>query len=486
MRRVLLAAVMFGLLAVAARSADPETKKADAGKAVVKPCKLEWIRPSKDKSHFVLHPSNKPIVMWGFNYDRDDGGRLLEDYWAKEWDTVAADFREMKALRGNVVRIHLQLGRFMDTANHPNAANLQRLAKLVRLAEDTSVYLDITGLGCYHKKDVPVWYDALEESARWAVQARFWKEVAGVCKASPTIFCYDLMNEPIIGGADQKKDWLPGEGLGGKHYVQRITLDPRGRSAKDIAKAWVQTLATAIRSVDDRHMITVGVIPWAQVFKGARPLFYAPEVCGPLDCVSVHFYPKAVDVKESLTALKVYQIGKPLVIEEIFPLEAGVERTEQFIEKSRPFVDGYLSFYWGKTIDQNKRKGDLSGALMSQWLTRFRAVALPPKVKREVASLPFPTAWATQDRRPCLASVLDFRQAILFIIDLHAAVAPGSTQESSTNSGKGEVRFIFLFLAFCAYLFHGLPPLCVGFGVRFILDNVLPDIMLELFVEFRK
>jgi len=25
--------------------------------------------------------------MWGFNYDRDDAGRLLEDYWEKEWDT---------------------------------------------------------------------------------------------------------------------------------------------------------------------------------------------------------------------------------------------------------------------------------------------------------------------------------------------------------------------------------------------------------------
>ena len=39
-------------------------------------------------------------------------------------------------------------------------------------------------------------------------------------------------------------------------------------------------------------MITVGVIPWAQVFKGAKPLFYSPEVGGPLDFVSVHFYPE--------------------------------------------------------------------------------------------------------------------------------------------------------------------------------------------------
>lgn len=39
--------------------------------------------------------------------------RLLEDYWAEEWETVAQDFREIRDLGANVVRIHLQLGRFM-------------------------------------------------------------------------------------------------------------------------------------------------------------------------------------------------------------------------------------------------------------------------------------------------------------------------------------------------------------------------------------
>jgi hypothetical protein len=335
--------------------------------------KLEWIRPSDDNTHFVRAGTGKRIVMWGFNYDRDDSGRLLEDYWADEWATVAEDFQEMRALGGNVVRVHLQLAKFMTGSDRPNAANLERLGKLVRLAEEVGLYLDVTGLGCYHKKDVPAWYDALGESDRWEVQARFWKAVAGVCKDSPVVFCYDLMNEPVVGG--NRKDWLPGEPLGGKHYVQRITLDKRGRSDKEVAKAWVEKLTSAIRSVDDRHMITVGVIPWAQVFKGAKPLFYAPEVCGPLDFVSVHFYPKAVSVEESLAALKVYEVGKPLVVEEIFPLHAGVEKTEEFIKKAHSHVDGWISFYWGKTIEENKRKGDIGGALTSQWLERFRAMS---------------------------------------------------------------------------------------------------------------
>ena len=43
------------------------------------------------------------------------------------------------------------------------------------------LYLDLTGLGCYHKKDVPAWYDKLSESDRWDAQARFWEAVAGRC-----------------------------------------------------------------------------------------------------------------------------------------------------------------------------------------------------------------------------------------------------------------------------------------------------------------
>jgi hypothetical protein len=61
---------------------------------------LERIKPSPDGSHFVLQNSGETVAMWGFNYDRDDNGRLLEDYWGDEWATVADDFREMKALGG--------------------------------------------------------------------------------------------------------------------------------------------------------------------------------------------------------------------------------------------------------------------------------------------------------------------------------------------------------------------------------------------------
>jgi hypothetical protein len=343
-----------------------------AAEPTSKPPKLDWIQPSNDKMHFVLRESGERFVMVGFNYDHDDAGRLLEDYWEKEWDTVAADFQEMQDLGANVVRIHLQVGKFMDSATEPNQANLDRLAKLVRLAEDTGVYLDVTGLGCYHKRDVPAWYDELDEDARWNVQARFWEAVAKVGRDRPAIFCYDLMNEPVLGGEKKEASWLAGD-LGGKHFVQRINLELAGRTQHEVARQWVERLTSAIRKIDERHMITVGEIPWAHVFKGAKPLFHDPKVGATLDFVSVHFYPKKGDVKGALAALRVYEVGKPLVIEEIFPLECSLEEADQFIDGSRGHADGWISFYWGKTIKENEAAGDLKGALVGKWLGYLEA-----------------------------------------------------------------------------------------------------------------
>ena len=72
--------------------------------------KLERIRVSEDSTHFVSSQSGKRFVVWGVNYDHDSQGRLLDEYWVDEWETVAEDFREIKELGANCVRIHLQFG----------------------------------------------------------------------------------------------------------------------------------------------------------------------------------------------------------------------------------------------------------------------------------------------------------------------------------------------------------------------------------------
>src|SRR5688572_16057281 len=98
--------LLFAICGVIQISAEPQGKSTAAN---------GFIRVSKDKHGFVFADSGAPFKPWGFNYDHDASNRLLETYWKAEWDAVAEDFREMKTLGANTVRIHLQVSRFMKS-----------------------------------------------------------------------------------------------------------------------------------------------------------------------------------------------------------------------------------------------------------------------------------------------------------------------------------------------------------------------------------
>ncbi len=332
---------------------------------------MPWVAISKDKNGFILDQSGKPFIPWGFNYDHDADGRLIEDYWDNEWPTVEAHFGQMKKLGANVVRIHLQLGKFMDGPDKANETSLDQLDKLLRLAENNRLYLDLTGLGCYHKKDVPAWYDRLSEKDRWDVQARFWLAVAGRCKDRPAVFCYDLMNEAIVAGDKRKDgDWLPAP-FAGKHFVQFINLDQQDRPRPDIAREWVRRLTAAIREKDKRRLITVGLVDWSLDRPGLTSGFVPTKIADDLDFISVHLYPKAGKVKDALDTLAGFSVGKPVVIEETFPLACSPKELDEFIDGSKKHAAGWIGFYWGKTSDELRRSNTISDALTLGWLELF-------------------------------------------------------------------------------------------------------------------
>ncbi len=334
--------------------------------------RMKGVRVSKDQRAFVLEEGGDHFVPWGFNYDHDERGRLLEDYWEAEWPKVEEDFREMKELGANVVRVHLQLGKFIRSPDRPDDGSLEQLARLLKLAERLDLYLDLTGLGCYHKKDVPGWYDDLGEGARWDVQAQFWEAVAEQCARSPAVFCYDLMNEPVVPGGERR----PGEWLGppfaGKHFVQFITLSQGNRPRPVIARQWIQHLATAIRKHDRRHLITVGLVPWSLDRPGLTSGFVPGKIISELDFLSVHLYPERSAVAEAIETLDGFRVGKPVVIEEMFPLKCSMEELKQFVEGSGRIAAGWIGFYWGKTLDECRHSGELADALMVGWLEFFQ------------------------------------------------------------------------------------------------------------------
>ena len=297
---------------------------------------LGWVQVSADGKGFSLADSDDSFIPWGFNYDHEGDGRLIEDYWDDEWDKVESAFGEMKELGANMVRIHLQFGKFMESPSNPNSRSLKQLPRLVALAEKTRLYLDLTGLGCYHKQDVPPWYDNLSEQERWAAQAVFWEAIAKQCAQSPAVFCYDLMNEPVVpGGNTERTDWL-GPGFGDKHFVQFIARDRQDRDRTEVAQAWIKKLVAAIRQHDDRHLITVGLVPWSLDRPGMTSGFVPERIAADLDFIAMHLYPEKGKVDEAIETLKGFAAaGKPVVIEELFTLKCGADELGQFIDESR-------------------------------------------------------------------------------------------------------------------------------------------------------
>ena len=84
--------------------------------------------------------------------------------------------------------------------------------------------------------------------------------------------------------------------------------------------------------------------------------------------------------------MAVYDIGKPLVIEETFPLSCGFDDMDDFLKRSRDRAEGYVSFYWGRTRGQYdlEKARDMKAAIMAQWLENFQKLA--PAMKQP----PFP------------------------------------------------------------------------------------------------
>ncbi len=360
-RLFIILALLAALAALPALSAPPAAA-------------LDRIQISPDKKGFILVPSNRPFHPWGFNYGHH--GKLMEDFWDKDFKPIEEDFREVKTMRGNVIRIHLQFSKFMSAPDKPNEQALKQLTRMLKLAEETGLYLDITGLACYRTKDVPKWYDAMDEATRWKTQAKFWEIIAQTCAGSPAVFCYDLINEPIIAGGKRKAgDWYSGKPLGDYDFVQFLSLDPAGRKREEMSAQWIAQLSAAIRAKDKSHLITVGLLPWIPKW-GFLSGFIPEKSTADLDFISVHIYPEKGKVDEAITMLKLFAVGKPVVIEETFPLACGADELEDFLLKSKGIATGWIGHYDGFTTKeleqlQADKKITMPQGIWLSWLKLF-------------------------------------------------------------------------------------------------------------------
>ena len=70
-----------------------------------------------------------------------------------------------------------------------------------------------------------------------------------------------------------------------------------------------------------------------------------------------------------------FQLRKPVLVEETFPLECSPAELERVMEGSRDKVSGWVGFYWGQTEEECRRKGTIAGGITAGWLELFHRKA---------------------------------------------------------------------------------------------------------------
>jgi hypothetical protein len=154
-----------------------------------------------------------------------------------------------------------------------------------------------------------------------------------------------------------------------------ISLDQKGRPRPDIARAWTKQLAAAVRASDPAGLVTVGLVDWSLDRPGLTSGFVPAQVAPELDFVSVHLYPEAGKLDEAHKTLEGFGVGKPVVVEETFPLRCSPAELGRFIDRAGPRAAGWVGFYWGQPPEELRRSREIKDALTLGWLEMFEREA---------------------------------------------------------------------------------------------------------------
>jgi hypothetical protein len=352
------------------------------------------------------------VLPFGVNYDHDQKGRLIETYWHDEWERVTEDFREMESMGFNLVRVHLQLHEFLTGPASVNEDNLLQLDRLVQLASKHGIYLNLTGLGLYEESKIPLWYRSLDDGARMDADAFFWEQIASRYRSSPSIFCYNLQNEPSVARqatGQMVSEYFAGLHYGSQHFRQlglwwarwvrekypsekqlrrawrqhlgkdetvaapRLPAANQGKKWKDyvefrndLAFLWTQRMASAVRAADPNHMLTIGMYN--------QPNFTPQNLAPLLDFFSVHLYPEGSAASPNTRILdslaRTAGFGLPVVIEEFWP-RAGSDKGADFLRDSLAHAAGWTSFYWGQSIEELWASGSMQDRIRVRWYQTY-------------------------------------------------------------------------------------------------------------------
>ena len=325
------------------------------------------IQVAPDGLGFVTE-NGKPFVPFGVTYFRPGTGWAPQVWKRFDPEATRKDFARLRDLGANCIRVFLTYGSFYEQPGRLSAEGLARFDQFLTLAEAAGLYVHPTGPD--HWESLPPWArgDRIADDQILGALEEFWKRFGERYRGRNVIFAYDLLNEPEVGWdtAAMRTKWrrwvhkkyrdAHDLGAAWQTAVAEPEYDAPAAPPKDsapckrlldyqvfredLATEWTQRQAAAIKSVDPRALVTVGLIQWSVPVGLAGPFQYSgfrPSRLAPLlDFMELHFYPLAGGFYE-------YQDAQS-ELRNLAYLEAAVRETARF---GKPTVLAEFGWYGG-------------------------------------------------------------------------------------------------------------------------------------------
>lgn len=368
----------------------------------------DFIRINKTGTGFV--DGGRPWTPYGCNYFDPIGAdwpfKNWENFHAQRFD---AQFGQIADAGLNCFRIFLDTGKLNPEPGVYSDRGFDMVDQVVRMAQRRGLRIIFSG---------PNWIEGMPQHRRGDVYAddqqldmlcELWVKIMQRWGDNPTVFAWDLYNEPHIGWHEDPKQaseariakWraraadelglkatdgvVPSNGAGVDRKVYRAFV----RFLEDLGENWAARQCQAIRGAGAKSLITVGLVQWSTpilgstTYAGICPRRMAKHV----DYMSQHFYPIVQSLKAGIdpeipqqqgyleVVTRAARIeGKPLVMEEFgwkggpklscdpcaYPEEHQTMWCEHLVRTSaRCGACGWLNWAFA---DSPSPKADISGA----------------------------------------------------------------------------------------------------------------------------
>jgi hypothetical protein len=412
-----------------------------------------FVRVARDNWTLEETETGDPFVPFGCNYYNAQTGWPPQVWGRFNRAAVKQDFRLMEDLGVNAIRLWLQWSAFMPTEGSLSAESLDHCREILLLAAESGIRVNLTGPEFW--EGTPSWfppgrikgYHHFVDPFYLEAHAAFWEQFASHIASEPVVYGFDLVNEPFMpwDGEVLRKLWnrwlaeryetLPALreawGKSSPRDLQEGTIPPPPNRRvpgsrflldyqtfrEEMAFRWIRGSVNAIRRVDLRHLITVGLhqsgFPLEEIIPSRYTAFNPHLLRDCLDYVSLHWYPFGNPLTASmqpfdlpgnlerslsifLANCRYHFVGKPLIMEEFSYYGGGAPqfwggvlpyRTEEeqddfsrrLLEVSKGSLGGWLNWPLQDTEDSTDTSsyGGLYTAAgsLKRWGTSFRRLS---------------------------------------------------------------------------------------------------------------